>query len=378
MCRVASLFLTSALLALFFGCHTIDERLESAATPQELLQATADFYVTDGKDAACAVALVTTNETLFAFAGECTTNSLFRIASLSKLFLNSALANAVAKGDVKLETTVGACFDVPEEFRTITLKELRDNESGLPRDFIDLRNPFEVWQAFEGGFWGAHIYRNFDTRDGLFAAFESPHWQNLVRENRAQVPRPRIYSNVGYGLLGLCLEKQTGLPLEDFLTKYLTKSLNLHDTTYEPERTGRGTRLTRACAGHLPWFIRRGDVVPDIRLGEGLRAAGGLFTSLADCARAFKNYWRIVDAECARIPDNDLADYDLIGLLRIKHLPEGKPLFYRAGMIYGGASLVCFDPETRSVIIILRDVTSWPDKRGFKLAEALRRAQRTK
>lgn len=378
MCRAIAFLIINALLALFWGCRTIDDRLENAATKQELLQAAADFYVTDGKDAACAVVLVTTNETLFAFAGECTTNSLFRIASLSKLFLKSALENAVAQGDVKLGTSVGDFFDMPEEFRSITLGELRDNQSGLPRDFIDLRNPLEVWQAFEGGFWGAHIYRNFDTREKFFATCRSNYWRNTLRKNRAQVPRPRIYSNVGYGLLGLCLEKQTGLSLEDFLAKYLTKPLNLHDTTYEPERTGRGARLTRACAGHLPWFIRRGDVVPDIRLGEALRAAGGLFASPMDCGRVFKDYWRIIDAECARLPNKDLVAYDLIGLLRVKHLSEGKPLLYRAGMIYGGASIVCFDLETRSTLIVLRDVTSWPDKRGFKLAQALRHAERTK
>lgn len=138
------ILLISRFSSLFLGCRTIENRLESAATPQDLLQATADFYVKDAHDAACAVALVTTNETLFATAGECTTNSLFRIASLSKLFLNYAIENALTNSAINLKATIGDYLPLPEEYRPLTLGELRNNQSGLPRDFIDVRNPFEV------------------------------------------------------------------------------------------------------------------------------------------------------------------------------------------------------------------------------------------
>ena len=375
----------SLLARLFFvfllfgaGCRTIDARLESAVSQKDCLQATADFYVEDAGDDACAVALVTPQSTSFATAGACMTNSLFRIASLSKLFLVSALQNAAADGAVDLDATVGTFprLGLPPEYASFTLRELMDNRSGMPRDFIDTYNPLDVGHVFAGGFFGRHIYAQFDNAADFLRCCHRPCWRRFVRKARAKTPRPVIYSNVGYGLLGLCLEEQTGLNLERFLEEYLRHPLGLENTTFEPERAGLPLRTTPAKAGHLPWLVRRGRPVPDIRLGPPLRAAGGLFSSIADCARVFADYWRIVDAECAGVPVENLPDDALIGLLRVKELATGAHVLYRAGMIYGGASFVCFDPETRNIVIILRNVTSWPDKRGFKLVEALQRRQR--
>ena len=50
-------------------------------------------------------------------------------------------------------------------------------------------------------------------------------------------------------------------------------------------------------------------------------------------------------------------------------LPSGRRIVYRAGMIYGGASFVGYDPSTRTLVVILRNVTSWPDQRGFDVME---------
>ena len=48
-----------ALLLAGSGCRTIDDRLAGAASPQEIAQATADYYVADAQDESCAVAVVT-------------------------------------------------------------------------------------------------------------------------------------------------------------------------------------------------------------------------------------------------------------------------------------------------------------------------------
>lgn len=123
---------------------------------------------------------------------------------------------------------------------------------------------------------------------------------------------------------------------------------------------GQTDRLTRACAGHLPWLTRRGHDVPDHRLGGALRATGGLFSSAADCATLFSSYWPVVDEQLRERDINAYADEAVFGLLRVKVLSDGSRVLYRAGMIYGGASFVGFDLQTRTVVLILRNVTSWP------------------
>ena len=188
-----------------------------------------------------------------------------------------------------------------------------------------------------------------------------PQWREAVRRGKP------TYSNMGFGLFGIVLEDALDQPLESILQQAAVKPLGLQDTTYEPESGAWSNRLTRACAGHLPWLTRRRQSVPDHRLGDALRATGGLFSSTYDCARAFGDCWRFIDEHMKRQPLSACSDGELYGALRVKILSSGRRVLYRAGMIYGGASFVGFDPVDRTIVIILRNVTSWPDTRGFRV-----------
>mgnify|MGYP002520786608 CR=1 FL=1 len=349
------------------GCRTIEERLAKADSTQAVAQAVADYYVQDAEDESCAVAIVLPQGTAFAHAGSATEHSLFRIASLSKFFLHPVLLKLHAHGRLNLDRPVSSCsrLDLPPEYGRITLRDLLLNRSGLPREFIVRWEPFDTWTAFSCGFFGTDIYAAFETREDFARMAWRPWWRHAVRARR------EIYSNMGFGLLGTAVEDSLGKPLEDILRAELTEPWRLADTTYEPcgDQTN---RLTRACAGHLPWLTRRGGDVPDHRLGEALRATGGLFSSAADCATLFAAYWAIIDGQLTERDIGAYADEAVFGLLRVKILPDGSRALYRAGMIYGGASFVGFDLRTRTVVVILRNVTSWPDRRGFAVMETLR------
>ncbi len=349
------------------GCRTIDDRLRCATSPREIAQAVADYYVVDAGDESCAVAVVTPDKTFFASAGSATEHSLFRIASLSKLFLHPALLKLHALGQLDLDQSVSAVstLDLPPEYGRVTLRDLLLNKSGLPREFIVRWEPIDTWRAFSCGFFGTDVYAAFETRDDFARMTWRPWWRHAVRTRR------EIYSNMGFGLLGMAVEDATGRSLEDLLRTDVTAPLALADTTYEP-RDDQTNRLTRACAGHLPWLTRRGGDVPDHRLGSALRATGGLFSSAADCATFFSAYWSVIERQMAARDIASLDDDDVFGLLRVKVLSDGSRVLYRAGMIYGGASFVGFDPERKTIVVILRNVTSWPDKRGFTVLESLR------
>ena len=362
--RVSSLVML--LVCTATGCRTIDDRLVAAGTPREVAQAVADYYVLDARDESCAVAVVQPGGVAFACAGSASAHSLFRIASLSKIFLHPVLLKLHDDGRINLDRPVTAVskLELPPEYGRVTLRDLLLNRSGLPREFIVRWEPFDMLRAFSCGFFGTHIYSSFDSREGFAKMTWRPWWRHAVKTRR------ELYSNVGFGLLGAAVEDALGLPLEDILSQELTRPLELADTTYAPsgEQTN---RLTRACAGHLPWLIRRRHDVPDHRLGDALRATGGLFSSVADCAKAFASYWPIIDAQMREREISAFADDAVFGLLRVKVLASGRRILYRSGMIYGGASFVGFDPESRMIVIILRNVTSWPDERGFRTMERL-------
>ena len=57
------------LVALAGGCTTIGDRLARAQTALDVAQATADFYVKDGGDESCSVAVVSPESAEFASAG---------------------------------------------------------------------------------------------------------------------------------------------------------------------------------------------------------------------------------------------------------------------------------------------------------------------
>ena len=349
------------------GCRTIEDRLASAGSPQAVAQAVADYYVRDAEDESCAVAIVSPDGAVFASAGTATKRSLFRIASLSKLFLHPVLLNLHAQGRLNLDQPVSSVsrLDLPPEYGRITLRDLLLNRSGLPREFIVRWEPLDTWTAFSCGFFGTDIYAAFESRDDFARMTWRPWWRHAVQT------RCERYSNMGFGLLGTAVEDALGQTLEEILQSELARPLALADTTYAPDGD-RTNRLTRACAGHLPWLTRRGGDVPDHRLGDALRATGGLFSSAADCATVLSAYWTVVDAQLQEREIDAYADDAVFGLLRVKVLSDGSRVLYRAGMIYGGASFVGFDLRTRTVVVILRNVTSWPDRRGFSVLETLR------
>ena len=125
-------------------------------------------------------------------------------------------------------------------------------------------------------------------------------------------------------LKSMTVEDALGRDLETILAEKLTRPRGLADTTYFP-RGDQTNRLTRACAGHLPWFVRRRHEVPDHRLGDALRATGGLFSSVSDCLTFFRSCWPLVDAYIKDRPLESYPDEAVYGLLRV-HVQMGNDM----------------------------------------------------
>lgn len=356
------------LLAMAAGCMTMEKRLAKAGDIRSLAQAAADFYVKDGNDDTCVVGIVCGNDgtPVFAGAGGADEHSLYRIASLSKLFFAPVVKKLHEEGCIDLDRPVSAYskLDLPPECARVTLRNLLENKSGLPREFLTPWNPVDMFTAFRCGFVGSHIYSGFDSRESFSRELNRPKWRSAMKKGG------NVYSNVGFALLGMTVEDAMGSDLETILADWLTRPLGLADTAYVP-RGDQTNRVTHACAGHLPWLVRRRHKVPDHRLGDALRATGGLFSSAADCIALCRHCWPMVDAYIEDRPLDSYPDEAVYGLLRVHVLRNGRRIVYRAGMIYGGASFVGYDPATRSLVVILRNVTSWPDRRGFEVMERL-------
>ena len=204
MCRL----LTALSLAFAAGCTTIHDRLVAANDVKSLAQAVADYYVKDGGDDTCAVGVVRgdAGEPVFASAGGVDEHSLYRIASLSKMFLYPVLLNLHGDGRIDLDRPVTAYskLKLPPECTRITLRDLLENKSGLPREFLTPWNPVDMFTAFKCGFIGSHIYGDFDGREDFQREIWRSCWRAAMREGG------NVYSNVGFGLLGMAIEDALG------------------------------------------------------------------------------------------------------------------------------------------------------------------------
>ena len=351
----------AAVAALMAGC-TVIPSLESDSPEEEIVR----FYTDVKGDPSCSVACV--REERAVFAGD--PRALYRVGSLTKLFLRPAFSRLQEDGVIDLDSPVTRCapFSLPDEYTSVTLRDLMENRSGLPREFLNPLNPLDAGRAFLSGVCGVSLYGGFETIPDF--AEELRGWRARWHV-RAREPQ---YSNVGFALLALSVENVAGRGLEEIFAERVARPCGLADTVFVPSESQAG-RVLPPCAGDLPWMYLRGSEVPEHPLGPALRGTGGLFSTAADCARFFSGEWRYVDSLIAEKPLELCADLEDRGLLRVRLLMSGRRVLYRAGMIYGGASFVCFEPSSRTILVILRNVTSWPSDDDFIFADRISRGK---
>jgi CubicO group peptidase (beta-lactamase class C family) len=186
-------------------------------------------------------------------------SSAFQLASVSKTFTAVAILQLKEKGRLKLDDAVIKYLpDFP--FDNITIRQLLSHTSGL----ID-------FQVFEGPH-SADTNKIFSNADIIPA---------IKNDKEAILFKPGekwSYSNIGFGLLALIVEKITGMPFQDYLTKYIFKPVKMSHTyittplmivadrnrtnnydflSYEPSQLKRVDSMQRY---KIPYIILRGTM----------------------------------------------------------------------------------------------------------------------
>lgn len=334
-------FFATSLCALALAGCTTWPTLDSDDPADEIRR----FYVEQVGDPSCSVAIVRGGKV--AFAGD--PHTIYRVGSLTKLFVIEALERLSAKGAIDLDAPVTRCskYALPAEFETVTLRDLMLHRSGLPMDFLNPWNPLAWHCALMSGLTGSHIYAAFDAREDFAKACAFSRTRRFLAAREAQ------YSNVGFALLVTAVEDATGRSIDAILREEVTVPLGLRDTAFVLDAAQRA-RCAQPSAGKLPWLVRRGRPVDVHPLGQALVGMGGLYSSAADCATFFSR------SGCLES-----------GNLCVRKLPSGRTIDYRFGMIYGGESFLCRDRATGDILLILRNVTSWPAAEDFEMSDRL-------
>ena len=142
-----------------------------------------------------------------------TSQSRFRIASLTKQF--TAMAILILQAQGQLEVTDLICeflTDCPPAWAEITIHHLLTHTAGIP-DFLE--NPDYV-----------NMQATHSPSEQSFA-----HFKELPLD--FQPGEDWFYSNFGYILLGFIIEHVSGQSYEAFLQQTIFTPLEMHDTGYE-------------------------------------------------------------------------------------------------------------------------------------------------
>jgi CubicO group peptidase (beta-lactamase class C family) len=192
--------------------------------------------------------------------GKVRLDSIYDIASLTKIFVTLALMRQMEDGLIRLEDTVD--FFLPQ-WRSapaayMTVKELLTHTSALP-NLSDL-------------------YRYAHTRTGMLEAIR-------LCPPRADSPDRVLYTCEGYILLGEILSAVDKAPLDTVIAKRVFEPIGMQDACYRPPPA----LLERiAPTEQCPWRLKmlRGEVHDEKAfVMGGVSGNAGIFSTAADLAR---------------------------------------------------------------------------------------------
>jgi serine-type D-Ala-D-Ala carboxypeptidase/endopeptidase len=296
---------------------------------------------------------VRNGETAFAGFGKVTDKSdkapdadtMFRIASISKVFCGEVLASMVLDGKVRfsdrLQDRLGYDVTLPERDRhPIRLIDLATHTSGLPREVPRADGPPD--DPF-----------STNTKETQIAD---------LRTDPLLFPpgTAALYSNYGFDLLGAALANAGGKSYAALLAERVLDPIGMKDTVFNL-RPGDAARVMQ---GHN----FDGSPLPAVQTPDSIACAGGLHTTANDMARWMKWHLdrfaatdrelRLLDHAAYLYRDgltavsglDDAGPMDAMGLGWVINMPSAnRPLILqKSGALQGGFAYLAIAP-TRGV-----------------------------
>ncbi len=194
----------------------------------------------------------------------------FPTASAGKAFVAAGIMRLTDEKRLSLDTPIGSVLDVDLENidPAITVKQLLNHTSGIP-DYFDE----SVMEEYAELFADYPNYKIRSSRDLLPLFVHKP--MMYPAGERFQ------YNNTGYVVLGLVIERITGMPFDAYLKEAVFAPLTMDATGYYAL-----DRLPSRCANAYIWDERTNEYYTNIYSVDAKgTGAGGAFTTLPDIER---------------------------------------------------------------------------------------------
>ncbi len=274
--------------------------------------------------------------------------SIYRIGSVTKQFTAVALLQLMEQDKLKLGASIGTYAKEVELISQMrpgvnppTVFQLSTHTGGLCRD----PDKLEINGAGAVANWEkslVHALQNawFIEEPGL-------------RQN---------YSNVGFGLLGLAIQRQSGLRYDEYILQRVTKPLQMHDTAFvitDTRRLTYGIQLVNKKPND--------ELATAEHLGRGYRVAGGgLYSTLNDMAiwagaQMSKDYGGLISEKTKTHIESTLPIFDSKferGFAFGNQLTRvgNRILAGHGGIVNGYQTLLMVDTAQQLAVIVMRSV----------------------
>jgi serine-type D-Ala-D-Ala carboxypeptidase/endopeptidase len=286
-------------------------------------------------------------------------NTIFEIASVTKLFTTLALADMAKQNVVSLNEPISTYL--PKNVKTpifknkeITLLHLASHTSGFPRF------PFNQFPNNE-----VDTY----TIDNLYEYIST--FQPTVAFGKEF-----NYSNTGMGLIGHILSLQKKKPFADLVNEIICKKLGMNSTTYKPSKM----QKINLASGHLPY----GFQTPHYDESEIMEGSGGSYSTVNDLLKftslglgigsnELSSAMQLTQAKVGSIGielgyDADiLYDYGMGWNIWTK---RGKTIYWKDGTSFGFRSFICLDKEQKKGVVILSNSFNPINDIGFHILDS--------
>ncbi len=186
-------------------------------------------------------------------------NSLFEIGSISKQFVSAAVMLLVEEGRLSLDDEIHKYIpSLPSDWLGVTVQQLLTHTSGIP--------DYEEIYTYD-------VYRFRLTPEDVIKIAQG-------RPVDFQPGQGYYYSNTGYFILSMIVERIEGLPLGQVLKKRIFDPLHMSSTRMaDPEAI-----IKNRAEGY--WVNKKGDLINrNATETSSTLGAGGLLSSAADMAK---------------------------------------------------------------------------------------------
>lgn len=213
----------------------------------------------------------------FSYEEDCTqelqTDTIFRIASITKLFTAVAIWQLADDGKIFMGQPVSSIlpeFDA-DPFKPITIAHLLTHTSGIAPDHGATSDAY-----YKSAWW--YIYESELGKENWIKA-------GLSYGIHFPVGTEWMYSSFGYVLLGAIIEKITGVFAEEYIMNNIVKPLGMTDTFFDipPEKASRIAIRSEEAKVYLE-KLQNGEN-PDEEYEHSIKlpgTGGGLYSTVSD------------------------------------------------------------------------------------------------